>query len=144
MRCPRDQAEMTVQKHEAGFEVDYCATCGGQWLDKGELEAVKAKAERDFEVGWLVEPSELNVSFSKRNQEQFGAIDCPKCSQKMEITPYDNWSEIIIDVCPRGCGLWLDKNELWALQTYFERSLLTAENADKRAMWATLANAFGG
>lgn len=144
MKCPRDDTEMRIEKHEAGFEVDFCPTCQGQWLDKGELEAVQAKVERDFESGWLIDPGDLNLSFSRKNQEQFGPIDCPRCGQRMDIKEYDNWSEIIIDVCPRGCGLWLDRNELWALQVFFERSLQSAEGADSRAMWGTLVSAFGG
>ncbi|MCL4239754.1 MAG: zf-TFIIB domain-containing protein [Dehalococcoidia bacterium] len=42
MRCPKDQT--TLRKRERGtsagvvFVLDVCPTCGGIWLDKGELE----------------------------------------------------------------------------------------------------------
>jgi hypothetical protein len=33
MKCPRDGSEMQIEQHEAGFEVDVCPTCQGQWLE---------------------------------------------------------------------------------------------------------------
>jgi len=141
MKCPRDGTGMRVEEHEAGFEVDRCPTCNGEWLDKGELEAVKAKVEMDFEMGWLVDPGDMNVSFSRKRQEEFGPIDCPRCGARMDVTEYEGWKDVIVDVCPKGCGLWLDSNELWALQVLFERSLREHGDADGKAMWASLGRA---
>lgn len=38
-RCPRDGSALS-QATEKGVHVDHCPTCGGVWLDKGELEAI--------------------------------------------------------------------------------------------------------
>ncbi len=39
MKCPTDQTELiTVQRH--GVEIDYCPTCRGVWLDRGELDKI--------------------------------------------------------------------------------------------------------
>jgi Transcription factor zinc-finger len=47
-RCPKDGARlMSVREH--GVTVDECPTCGGIWLDRGELETITAR-ERD---SWL-------------------------------------------------------------------------------------------
>ena len=49
MRCPRDGDRLaTVQEH--GVTVEECPTCGGMWLDRGELETVAAR-ERDSWLG---------------------------------------------------------------------------------------------
>jgi hypothetical protein len=47
MKCLRCENEMTeVVKH--GVKIDHCTSCGGIWLDKGELGKI---------IGQLKEPS---------------------------------------------------------------------------------------
>jgi len=39
MQCPKCSAEMMVrQKNET--TIDYCPSCGGVWLDKGEIDKI--------------------------------------------------------------------------------------------------------
>ena len=43
--CPRDGTKLSTRK-EHGVEIEYCGTCQGLWMDKGELEQlVKVAAE---------------------------------------------------------------------------------------------------
>jgi len=37
MRCPIDQSELVMSDRQ-GIEIDYCPTCRGVWLDRGELD----------------------------------------------------------------------------------------------------------
>jgi Zn-finger nucleic acid-binding protein len=37
MNCPVDGAELRMMDRQ-GIEVDYCPTCRGVWLDRGELD----------------------------------------------------------------------------------------------------------
>lgn len=37
MRCPIDQNELVMSDRQ-GIEIDYCPTCRGVWLDRGELD----------------------------------------------------------------------------------------------------------
>ncbi len=37
MRCPKDGSEL-VETEFRGVKVDVCPTCGGMWLDAGELD----------------------------------------------------------------------------------------------------------
>jgi len=39
MRCPIDQTELQVTDRQ-GIEVDWCPTCRGIWLDRGELDKI--------------------------------------------------------------------------------------------------------
>jgi hypothetical protein len=47
-RCPKCGACLTVREQQ-GVEVDECPSCGGVWLDSGELEKLAGR-ESD---GWL-------------------------------------------------------------------------------------------
>jgi uncharacterized protein len=49
MQCPRGDGTL----HETDYEnikIDVCDTCGGVWLDAGELAQI---AEKDKETGWF-------------------------------------------------------------------------------------------
>jgi uncharacterized protein len=37
MQCPTDGATL-VMSERSGIEIDYCPTCRGVWLDRGELD----------------------------------------------------------------------------------------------------------
>jgi Zn-finger nucleic acid-binding protein len=39
MRCPVDGAQL-VMSERSGIEIDYCPTCRGVWLDRGELDKI--------------------------------------------------------------------------------------------------------
>ena len=39
MACPVDGATL-VMSERAGIEIDYCPTCRGVWLDRGELDKI--------------------------------------------------------------------------------------------------------
>jgi uncharacterized protein len=42
MNCPKCQIDMLITEKK-GIEIDYCPTCFGVWLDKGELEKIIEK-----------------------------------------------------------------------------------------------------
>ena len=39
MTCPVDGAAL-VMSERSGIEIDYCPTCRGVWLDRGELDKI--------------------------------------------------------------------------------------------------------
>ena len=39
MQCPTDGTVLTMSER-SGIEIDYCPTCRGVWLDRGELDKV--------------------------------------------------------------------------------------------------------
>ena len=39
MACPVDGAPL-VMSERSGIEIDYCPTCRGVWLDRGELDKI--------------------------------------------------------------------------------------------------------
>lgn len=46
MQCPNDQATLLMTERQ-GIEIDYCPTCRGVWLDKGELDKLIAGSENN-------------------------------------------------------------------------------------------------
>ena len=39
MKCPVDNIDLQMTERQ-GIEIDYCPTCRGVWLDRGELDKI--------------------------------------------------------------------------------------------------------
>jgi Zn-finger nucleic acid-binding protein len=46
MKCPTD-GSVLVMSERSGVEIDYCPTCRGVWLDRGELDKILERAARE-------------------------------------------------------------------------------------------------
>ena len=44
MRCPHCKDQALVMSERQGVEIDYCPTCRGIWLDRGELDKLLERA----------------------------------------------------------------------------------------------------
>lgn len=44
MKCPNDTTVDLVMADRQGIEIDYCPTCRGVWLDRGELDKIIERA----------------------------------------------------------------------------------------------------
>jgi Zn-finger nucleic acid-binding protein len=44
MQCPIDKTELTMSERQ-GIEIDYCSTCRGVWLDRGEIDKIIERSE---------------------------------------------------------------------------------------------------
>jgi len=95
MICPVCSEEMLILEFE-GVELDFCARCGGVWLDEGELEQL-AHDSGDF---WRMPPG------GRRSRRR-----CPRCNRRMRLAIYPG-TGIEVDVCARGHGIWFDGGEL--------------------------------
>jgi Zn-finger nucleic acid-binding protein len=45
MRCPIDETELRITDRQ-GIEIDYCPTCRGVWLDRGELDKILERSRQ--------------------------------------------------------------------------------------------------
>ena len=88
----------------ADVEIDHCTTCGGIWLDGGELDLLMddpAAAKR------LLDSFHEDVSTPEQRRK------CPICSKKMtKVLMGQLDPPLLIDKCPRSDGLWFDRGEL--------------------------------
>jgi hypothetical protein len=106
MNCPICKQAMLVLESEQ-VEIDYCASCGGIWLDAGELELLLENA---------VEAHLLLQSFTSAHTRQ-EKRKCPICRRKMEkiIAGHQTQQAVLLDRCRNNHGLWLDRGELQQL-----------------------------
>ena len=44
MKCPVCREAELVMSERQGIEIDYCSTCRGVWLDRGELDKIIDKS----------------------------------------------------------------------------------------------------
>jgi Zn-finger nucleic acid-binding protein len=65
MQCPIDGAELRVSDRQ-GVEIDYCPTCRGVWLDRGELDKIIDRMGRSPE---RVERAEPERAAAPRREE---------------------------------------------------------------------------
>ncbi len=117
MDCPVCRDAMIVLELD-NVEIDYCSTCSGIWLDKGELELLlESSSKKD----------DLLASFRLDLQNKEKKRPCPICLKKMqkvfstvgESILIDKTSSlkvsggsILVDKCRQGDGIWFDKGEL--------------------------------
>ena len=46
MKCPVCSVDLTMSERQ-GVEIDYCPTCRGVWLDRGELDKIIDRSHTD-------------------------------------------------------------------------------------------------
>lgn len=44
MKCPNDDTILQITERQ-GIEIDYCPSCRGVWLDRGELDKIIDRAD---------------------------------------------------------------------------------------------------
>jgi len=102
---------MIVVEHE-NIELDYCANCSGVWFDEGELELLLETMELE---GTTLSLDDILTSPEAESAEK--KRKCPICGTKMKKATVGHEPEVLIDVCPRGDGLWFDSGEVGQLIT---------------------------
>lgn len=112
MYCPRCNIQLsnkTVLDNKYFVNLDYCRSCGGIWLDAGELERLEK----------TIEPTFFEIRNIPDSGEQQVKLDCPSCGNHLvleKIThPRDH--KVVMDSCRVCKGVWLDTGEIEAIRT---------------------------
>lgn len=78
MRCPVCQIPLMMSERQ-GIEIDYCPKCRGVWLDRGELDKIIERSERENlgaqqpDLGEVAgSSSPANTSFLPRSSAPWG------------------------------------------------------------------------
>ena len=103
MECPACKNSMVILELNQ-VEIDYCSSCKGIWLDGGELELIVSSSDQ----------KDISKSFSLKKDYDEVKRKCPICKKKMDKVEFEK-SEIVIDRCIKGHGLWFDRGELKSL-----------------------------
>lgn len=104
MKCPKCLCALIDTYTPKGVVVDYCPSCQGMWFDRGELNYF----------------SKSPMAFSKTIQAGLinsgpSSCSCPRCDVAMREGGLIK-EELLVDECPSCGGLWLDAQELTAMQ----------------------------
>lgn len=125
MNCPRCDKVMTPVRPD-DVEVQQCPQCEGHWLEGADLRHLEATVNvRLFE--WRTLPPE---------DVQTRELPCPRCKPRepMKKVRSERDRHVLLDVCGRCQGVWLDKGELRAIQ---EMGLVAAVSDAVRYIWKT-------
>ncbi len=126
MICPACKSDMIVVEHER-IELDYCVKCHGVWFDAGELELLLGTLGLDSAVeflGDILEAGEAETTEKKRR--------CPLCRQKMKKVNLE--TEVLVDVCPQGEGVWFDGGEVGALISRLAKKIPARPDASQNVV----------
>jgi uncharacterized protein len=107
MNCPRCDKVMTPVRPD-DVEAQQCPQCEGHWLEGEDLRRLESTVNvRLFEWRKLP-PDEL----------QTRELACPRCKprQAMKKVRSERDRHVLLDVCERCQGVWLDGGELRAIQ----------------------------
>lgn len=142
MDCPIDSVALVPRRLESDVNVELCPVCSGVWLEQGELEALQAAHAHDH-LG--DEPESVRASFEMARRELEPPGPCPVCAEAMVRHEYGFASQILVDTCPRGHGLWLDAGELESLERFFARQRANSESpVPSRSLWSRVVGALRG
>ena len=104
LTCPRDNAglrEIVVDVPGRDVRVDVCPSCGGMWLDAGELRRLTCDRRlSDY----------LTKDIGTRTSSP---VVCPACGHLMDV---ERAEDVEVDVCLECRGVWLDTGELDGLK----------------------------
>ena len=142
MDCPIDAVTLVPRRLESEVDVVICPVCSGVWLERGELEALQAAHAHDRPGD---DPESVRAAFEMARRELEPPGACPVCAATMARHEYGYASQILVDRCPRGHGLWLDAGELEALEQFFARQRANAESpVPSRSLWSRVVAALRG
>ena len=122
MKCPLDQTELEKKTYEETIEIDFCNTCNGIWLDSGELEMIQEIKLNDYTAELKQDPDYIGKSILMAKSKDNISVKCPVCNESLERKEYGYCSQIYVDSCINGHGIWLDKGELQDLEIFYEKA----------------------
>jgi len=128
MICPACKNEMLVVEYD-NIELDYCNNCYGVWFDSTELELLLKSMSLDSQnllLNGILDAPEAMSQEKKRK--------CPICTRKMKKTTIGEPSGVLVDVCPRGNGLWFDGGEVAQLLKHLSRKQPAGQGSQQQVI----------
>ena len=72
MKCPICIEANLVMTDRQGIEIDYCPQCRGVWLDRGELDKIIERSQRDSAYA---PPQQVHTPYPQQSQPRPGCDD---------------------------------------------------------------------
>ena len=141
-QCPVDDFTLKQETYE-GVAIDVCPHCSGVWLDAGELEALQNTQDSDFREVTTSDLDQVRAAEDMGRARSEDPRSCVVCNAGLVKKEYAFTSQVIIDNCPNGHGMWLDKGELSRLEMFFENEqdlskILAEMEAEDKGLGALL------
>ena len=67
MKCPNCPDSTLVMADRVGIEIDYCPTCRGVWLDRGELDKIIERSTS--EMNRISQPEPRSAAYERPRSE---------------------------------------------------------------------------
>jgi len=119
MQCPKCNQPLNGVDYQ-GVHIETCPTCGGDWLDAGQLgsivEARKARFDEKACLAIAQAATITGVKLVTLNRH----LTCPKCGGTTNPENYGDDTGLIIDKCSACGGVWLERGELEKIQELVE------------------------
>ncbi len=122
--CSSDLSRYSIFR----MEIEACSRCGGMFLDQGELRKLKDRVSRNWthDLRWVDDEMEAIDSSSFIPSRRA----CPKCTDKKLVTANFGASSILIDVCPKCHGVWLDGTEFQDILHHLKSKLMDSSSKE--------------
>lgn len=99
--------------HFRQWSISLCPRCEGSFCPEETLRQVLRQP--DLRLSNLRAALLPNMVAEHPAESERTIIPCPACSKQMKREPYVEGSEVKVDRCPEGHGVWLDDGELGRL-----------------------------
>lgn len=96
--CPECSKAMALFRLP-GINLDGCRKCKSYWFDDGELQQFTRETD-DVPATYL--------GLASRPTDRC----CPRCRVAMQEVQFDRGSNLLVDACPKGHGVYLQSGEL--------------------------------
>lgn len=106
--CPKDAAPMR-RVTLGSVAIDRCPTCGGVWLDRGELDALKRTMLKDEHRATL---DQLDALGTDEPEDRPQPLLCPRDRSRMSVHRDPQQKHVEMDTCTKCGGMFFDAGEL--------------------------------
>jgi len=136
MKCPRCKTHELSTITVSSLHLDQCKSCEGVWFDSEELRALLDSGKETS----LSTDLEISLKGEIIANEQPGDIHlkCPRCNSGMKRYLYGYSSQVLVDGCESGCGVWIDDGELSILFDYAVKAAADLDPETKKRIDARL------
>jgi Zn-finger nucleic acid-binding protein len=97
MQCPTDGAVL-VMSERSGIEIDYCPTCRGVWLDRGELDKIIDRSLEQTPAAPAAAPAPPPPSYEQdRRYDDRKYSDCRSSDPRYRKKRKESWLGELFD-----------------------------------------------
>ena len=141
-RCEQQLRRVRVPIEQASAIIEVCyGGCGGLWLGPEDLAAGLTLTGSDCLLDLQVAASGPGASRWEMLELTAGAcparavvdlekwLNCIYCSRGMLRYRWNGTSQVVLDECPSGCGIWVDGGEIQAMRQFQQAENLAPEKA---------------